>query len=344
MPWGKLIVLTSTIISLMIRCTHFIFSFFHISLIRSTITGDAAGTGPVNVLQVGALAGSASVEELQAVIDANKDKLNMLGIRTVTVLVTQGKKDPSYYSFPQCSGFKEDSLRRGMRPTFHHLLELGRLENNYDLARIPAVGRNVQIYVGSEKSAKRNPAQTTFVRGISHTSGLTSFAGARRALLQGLDELERAQSNSKVTPQSSSRIYIHSLPEVEGSSPQEIANEFTEVFGKLKARFAQRLLKLRVDEIEAKVRVQSKDESGNPVVIPVRLVASSMEGEWLKVSAFVERPDPITGVTREFCVIGEGKDAVCMVSGDFMFPEIRPPSYRRSPPFLSYTPQLARPL
>jgi len=276
----------------------------------STMDGDAAAG--INVLQIGALSGDASIDDLQAGIFANKDKLNMLGIRTLTVLVTQGKKDPNYYSFPHCDGFNEDKLRRGMRPTFHHLLELGRLTDNYDLNRIPAVGRNVQIYVGSEKTARRNAAQVVFARGITHTPGLTSISGARRTLLQGLDELERAQSNSKVTPMSSSRIYLHSLPEVEGT-PEKIAEQFDNVIDKLKSRLAQRLMKLRVDEIEAKVRVKSVDEDGNDMVIPVRLVASSMEGEWLKTTAYIERPDPITGVTREFCVIGQGKDATCML-------------------------------
>jgi acetyl-CoA carboxylase/biotin carboxylase 1 len=278
----------------------------------SKITGAGSTGGPVNVLQVG-LSGDANIADLQSAINANKDKLNMLGIRTVTVVATQGKKDPIYFTFPQCDGFKEDPLRRGMRPTFHQLLELNRLTDNFSLDRIPAVGRNAQIYVGSEKGARRNAAQVVFVRGITHSPGITTFTGARHTLLQGLDELERAQSNTKVSLQSSSRIYIHSLPEVEGSTPTEIAEEFHAVVDKLKSRFAQRLLKLRVDEIEAKVRVRSVDKDGNPMIVPVRLVASSMEGEWLKTAAYIERPDPVTGVTREFCTIGDGKDSVCML-------------------------------
>jgi len=266
-----------------------------------------------NVLAVRIARGETTPEELESAIIANKVKLNMLGVRTVTVLQTRGQKDPDYFSFPSCDGFKEDPLRRGMRPTFHHLLELGRLTDNYSLERIKAVGRNVQIYVGSDKNARRNAAQVVFVRGITHTPGLTTISGARRTLLAGLDELERAQSNSKVTPQSSSRIYLHSLPEVEGSSPEEIAKEFDNVIDALKSKLAKRLLKLNVDEIEAKVRVKSTDANGNPMVVPVRLVASSMNGEWLKTSAYIERPDPVTGVTREFCVIGEGENAVCML-------------------------------
>ena len=278
----------------------------------SKITGASSTGGPINVLQVG-LSGDADVADLQSAIDANKDKLNMLGIRTVTVVATQGKKDPSYYTFPQCEGYKEDPLRRGMRPTFHQLLELNRLSDNYSLQRIAAVGRNAQLYVGSEKGARRNAAQVVFLRAITHSPGLTTMTGARRTLLQGLDELERAQSNAKVSLQSSSRIYIHSLPEVEGSTPEEIAVEFNAVVDKLKSRLAQRLLKLRVDEIEAKVRVRSVDNDGNPMIVPVRLVASSMQGEWLKTAAYIERPDPITGVTREFCTIGDGKDSVCVL-------------------------------
>lgn len=277
----------------------------------SKLSGDSSKDGPTNVLQIGALSGDISVEDLEKAHADNKDKLNMVGVRTVTATLTKGKKDPLYYSFPQCTGFKEDPLRRGMRPTFHHLLELGRLEDNFDLERIPAMGRNAQIYVGTEKNARRNAAQVVFLRAISHTPGLTTFSGARRALLQGLDELERAQSNALVGAQSSSRIYLHSLPEQSDATPAEIAKEFDEVIDKLKSKLARRLTKLRVDEIETKVRVTSTDEDGNSVVVPVRLVASSMEGEWLKTTAYTDRPDPVTGVTRERCVIGSGVDEVC---------------------------------
>ena len=282
-----------------------------LSAFGSKLSGDASKDGPTNVLQIGALSGDISVEDLEKANAANKDKLNMLGIRTVTALITRGKKDPSYYSFPQCNGFKEDPLRRGMRPTFHHLLELGRLQDNFDLERIPAMGRNAQIYVGTEKNARRNAAQVVFLRAISHTPGLTSLSGARRALLQGLDELERAQANSKVSTQSSSRIYLHSLPEQSDATPLELAKQFDEVIDQLKSKLARRLTKLRVDEIETKIRVTSTDEDGNPVVVPVRLVASSMQGEWLKTTAYIDRPDPVTGVTRERCVIGDGVDEVC---------------------------------
>lgn len=52
-------------------------------------------------------------------------------------------------------------------------------------------------------------------------------------------------------------------------------------------------------------------ENGKAVIKPVRLIASSMSGEWLKVSVYNEFPDPITGVTQEFCTISTSESPMC---------------------------------
>jgi hypothetical protein len=48
-----------------------------------------------------------------------------------------------------------------MRPTFPQLLELSRLAANYELQRLPSIGRNTQVYLGSERAPagtkKRGP-------------------------------------------------------------------------------------------------------------------------------------------------------------------------------------------
>lgn len=268
----------------------------------------ASDKGPINVLHIASTSSGASVDAIQTIIAGEARKLNMLGIRQVNALIPMTEKNPEYYTFSQCDGYSEDPLRRNMRPTFPYILELARLAENFELDRIPAIGRSVQVYVGSEKSAtpkRGGPPQVVFVRGISHTPGLISGAGSYRALVGGLDELERAQSNLKVNVQSSSRIFLHSLHELEDTTPSEVSLLFKDVMGQLKSKLASRLLKLRVDEIEVKVRIASTGEDGQRNVQSLRLVSSSMEGEWLKPAAYLEKPDPVTGVTREYCTIEE---------------------------------------
>jgi len=253
--------------------------------------------------------------DIQASLEKHDRKLAMLGIRLVNVMIPVAEQDPLYYSFPHCDGYKEDILRRNMRPTLYSLLELGRLKKNYELERLEAVGKNAQVYIGTEKVVKpvRGGApQALYVRGISHTPGLVSIRGAQRALAQGLDELERAQSNPKVKADISSRIFLHSLPELEDVTVEDVAKRFQEIMGIVKSRLAQRLLKLSVDEIEVIVRVATTDSDGNSYVQPVRLVSTSMGGEWLKCTAYLDTPNPVTGVTEQYCSIGD-ENEVCVL-------------------------------
>jgi len=276
----------------------------------SSEIGDKPATteaGPLNTLHLAVADADFPVDDVESVLTAEKSKLDLLGVNTVNILLPNDKKDPLYYSFSQSQGYSEDPLRRNMRPTFHYLLELGRLATNFDLERIPAIGRNAQVYIGTEKTerpVRGGPPQVVFVRAISHSSGLITEVGARKALQQGLDELERAQSNKKVSLQSSSRIYLHSLHELEDTTPEELAAKFKDIIASLKSKLAVRLLKLRVDEIEVRVRIAG----ANGLVQNVRLTASSIDGVWLKPTAYLEKPNPISGITTEFCVLAEEGD------------------------------------
>ena len=132
------------------------------------------------------------ISALEKVFEKEKAKLELLGVRTVNVLVPNEKKEPSYYTFPQIDKYKEDPLRRNMRPTFHHLLELGCLSKNFELERLPAIDRDAQVYIGTEKSdhpVRGGPPQVVFVRAISHSPGLVTDSGATYDRQQGLDEL-----------------------------------------------------------------------------------------------------------------------------------------------------------
>jgi len=266
----------------------------------------------INVLHIASTTDEeGDIEKMQSEIIGETEALTKLGIRNVNVVIPHEKTDPYYYTFPECEGYKENPLRRNMRPTFHHLLELSRLQDNFELDRIPAIGKNAQLYIGVEKTAKPvrgGPPQVVFLRAISNSGGIVTTTGARKLLQQGLDELERSQSNPSVNSQSSSRIFLHSLRELEGVTPEQVGENFKQLIGQLKSELAPRLLKLRVDEIEVKVRIQSTGSDGQSVTQSVRLVASSIGGEWLKPAIYLEDPDPVTGVAEKYCLVDESTE------------------------------------
>jgi acetyl-CoA carboxylase/biotin carboxylase 1 len=101
----------------------------------------------------------------------------------------------------------------------------------------------------------------------------------------------------------SSRIFLHQLAEVSGVTPGDVVKAFKHSMAELTAKYATRLLRLKVDEVEVKVRVASGTGQGE--VQAVRLVASSMGGRWLDRSAFLEYPDPLTDVTVQVCPIND---------------------------------------
>ena len=91
-----------------------------------------------------------------------------------------------------------------MRASFPYLLELTRLQTNYDLVRIPALGRNAQLWVGTEKSDEnvavtRPRPMTIFLRAISHSVDTNTVAGSDRLVLSAMDELERGILHPLVT-------------------------------------------------------------------------------------------------------------------------------------------------
>merc|ERR1719502_414775 len=75
----------------------------------------------------------------------------------------------------------------------------------------------------------------------------------------------------------------------------------------LVSKFATRLLKLRVDEIEVRAHVMGEDSQRQAV----RLVASSMAGQWLKTDGYLEYLDSITGDTQAYCSVGQ--DELCFM-------------------------------
>jgi acetyl-CoA carboxylase/biotin carboxylase 1 len=52
---------------------------------------------------------------------------------------------------------------------------------------------------------------------------------------------------------------------------------------------------------------------GASAITPVRLMASSMTGEFLRTDSFLEYPDPVTGITKQFCSITR-EDQICLLN------------------------------
>lgn len=83
----------------------------------------------------------------------NEDKiLKILGICRVTILQPIEKQHPVYYTFPASKDWKEEMIMRDIRPTYYNLLELGRLEQNFELERLHSIGKSAQVYAGTEKT------------------------------------------------------------------------------------------------------------------------------------------------------------------------------------------------
>jgi len=68
------------------------------------------------------------------------------------------------------------------------------------------------------------------------------------------------------------------------------------------AKYSTRLLKLKVDEIEMKVRCRDPKTGA---LESVRFVASSMNGKWLDLNAYREDLDPVTGVATMVSPLAE---------------------------------------
>ena len=274
----------------------------------------------LNVLHVGFQTHTGEDDEVAALAEASlvdfHAKLKSMDVRNVNFLMVNPGKKVSYQNFLSETNFKEDLISRNMRPTMPQLFELNRLSLNHNLERLATVGRNSQLYLGREKSAsdgkkKGAEQQVLFLRSISLSAESVTKDGAERVFQMALDELDRAALDSRVSETASSRVFLNILPEVKLSAKQAVA-QFEQTMDYLIAKYATRLLKLNVDEIEVKVRVTNADEGRPDEFIPVRLIASSSTGGWLTREAYREYLDPVTGQTTQFCTL-RGDNQVCVL-------------------------------
>eukprot|EP01041_Mallomonas_annulata_P006607 gene6607-13373_t len=273
---------------------------------------------PINVLHIGFSEHKGLLNEgvcanlAQASLARYVPQLNKMGIRAVNLLLSNPGKRVSYFNFYHDTGFKEDPVSRNMRPTLPLLLELNRLVKNHDLIRLPTVGRNSQMYLGTERMdgtarGSKDLPQVLFLRAISNSQDTASKDGADRVLSLAIDELERAVLDPRISPTSSSRVFLNVLAEFP-LTVNQVVQKFMRIMDELLSKYATRLLKLRVDEMEIKLRITDPQLG----VVPIRLVASSSSGGWLTREAYREYVDPVSGLVERMCTI-TGDSEICIV-------------------------------
>jgi acetyl-CoA carboxylase/biotin carboxylase 1 len=278
---------------------------------------------PINVLHIGFTHydNNATPEQLATILQSTlkpyKRELAGMDVRMVNYMLVgepnvNKQKLVSYFNHYAETGFQEDPTSRGMRPTMPQLLELNRLTKNYDLTRMPSVGRNAFLFVGKEKAvggsaASSSAPQVLYLRSTSFSEHSATGAGAERIVVMAMDELERALLDPAVSETASSRLFVNFIADIEVDL-ETMLDRFQSIMDNIVGKYATRLLKLRVDEIEVKMRVRDKQAKKGSAeeFIPVRLIASSSTGGWLTREAYREYPDPVTGQTEKYCSLGEG--------------------------------------
>lgn len=277
---------------------------------------DGASTDtPIHVLHL-ALSSQAEDSTLPdrcaAVLSEHRGRMAELGIKFVNVISYVPPNLPHYYTFTAASGYQEDPLYRGERPTVAHLLELARLEN-YNLTRLPTVNRDLHIYVGESKQGfgKRGFQKHMLLRRISHSRDATE-GGIERVLAKAVEALDLASLDPRTKGASSGRIYINFLPvQTDGPFDAAVSTLKTKVLEFI-SRNSTELLARQVDEMEIRFRIA--ENPGSPVQIPVRIMATSMSGQWLKVDVYREYLDPLTGKATQFCMLGtDGAEEACFL-------------------------------
>ena len=177
-------------------------------------------------------------------------------------------------------------MYRGERPTVAHLLELApRKLQPYSLA---TVNRDLHVYVGESKQA--------------FSWSPKNICSSAASVILGM--LQRVVLNASLRRQSKLSIlpvlipvrrcqlwwYLHQLPPVQTSGPFDaaVSSLKTKVLEFI-SRNSTDLLARQVDEMEIRFRIAESPDS--PVQVPVRIMATSMSGQWLKVDVYSEYLD-----------------------------------------------------
>ncbi|RYG43282.1 hypothetical protein EON68_00650, partial [archaeon] len=216
---------------------------------------------------------------------------------------------PWIYTFRASLGYAEDSIVRHIEPPASAHLELGRL-SNFKIRPVATANRIIHVYaaepnpdaakaqrasggvVGGDGSGERGAARLRFfvraiVRQTARIPTLDSvyeqYPGPERMFVECLDALSVAMGDAlqdTASPVGNNHIFLNVLP-VSNVRPEYI-EDVTKILAR---RYAERLRRLRVSQVEFKIRVAGPNGT-HP--IPLRLVSSNPTGYVLRVDTYVE--------------------------------------------------------
>lgn len=269
----------------------------------------------------------AMVETLQSLIASRASQLEEFKVRRVTFVLTPDpspslgstKKlinrmtdNPRVYTFRHRLQYAEDPIVRHIEPPFAHLLELRRLRYFY-IHLVPTANRSVHLYCAEPKAecvneilekegfpsrAQLHKGMRLFVRTLVRSSETMHRESdcdldqpysnhhpvQERAFVESLNALELAMGEQKYSSSRCNHIFLKYLTSIV-ASPEY----FIQVIKIFAYRYAERIQKLNISQVELSVNAQFNPDS-EPV--PLRLVASNPTGYSLIVDCYVEVVQP----------------------------------------------------
>ncbi|KAG7274690.1 hypothetical protein CRUP_021131 [Coryphaenoides rupestris] len=235
----------------------------------------------------------ALVSELTAYTQSKKALLFEYGIRRITFLIAQKREFPKFFTFRARDGFEEDRIYRNLEPALAFQLELNRMRN-FDLTAVPCANHKMHLYLGAARV--QQGAEITdyrfFIRAIiRHSDLITKEASfeylqneGERLLLEAMDELEVAFSNTTVHRTDCNHIFLNFVPTVI-MDPSKIEESVRSMV----MRYGSRLWKLRVLQAELKINIRL---THNGHQIPIRIFLTNESGYYLDISLYKEVTEP----------------------------------------------------
>ena len=239
-------------------------------------------------------------EMFKSFLKDNLSKLKEKQLRRVTFIIWRPKEFPKYFTFRGLTDFKEDIIYRNVEPALSFQLELNRMKN-YDLERMAVTNHKMHVYLGRAKVAKGRESTDyrLFTRSvIRHSDLVTSDASVEylknegeKLVLEILGELEVAHSHPMAKKTDGNHIFVNVLPTIE-MNPASIADELNQ---RLRARYGNRLMKLKIKYGEIRMTVKTPDQ---PKGFVLRLFINNESSCMFNMHLYRESTDAQTGVVK----------------------------------------------